>query len=404
MKLLDKIKFALAKPLLKSVSIGLSSASDVKAHLSQFLTTQNTSKNSGYVSSCANVWGLSFAQAIPRVYNSDNNNEEWENHPAVEVLKNPFPYFTGWELMYRIASDLIFEGNCYILKLRPQVGRGLTPVTGLFPLQADRMDTFPHGVERIDHYEYNTGTGITKFPLEDIIHLKSPDRKSTIKGSPVISRISDVVDVEKMQIEYRKLFYKKGGFLGATFTTSKDMGKESFNRMLEVLREKYGGSENAFKIALFDNDIKPVPTAYSLKDMQITEDRKLNMEEICAAFNVNKLFFGQSENIQRGNAETVFYVFYAATMDPLLIYVAQAFTNQFLSVDFRASDNSAPLYFAFDPLAQRDKTTDYANYKAALDAGWIWPSEIRESEGYGPDETLDNRFLQSKSQAQPATI
>lgn len=402
MKLLDKITLAILKPLVKSVSIPLTDAGAVKKYLTEFLTSHNKSKNTGYVSSCANVWGLSFAKAEPRVYNRDRENEEWLNHPAVAVLKNPFPYFTGWELMYRIASDMIFEGNCYILKLRPESNRVLQPVSGLYPLQADRMQTYPYDVERIDHYEYNTGTGIVKFPVENIIHLKSPDRKSVIKGSPVISRISDVVDVEKMQIEYRKLFYKKGGFLGATFTTSKDMGKDSFERMLAQLKEKYGGSENAFKVALFDNDIKPVATAYSLKDMQIAEDRKLNMEEICSAFNVNKLFFGQSENIQRGNAETVYYVFYSSTIDPLLSYVAQALTNQFLSVDFRATDNSTPLYMAFDPLAQRDKTTDYQNYSEAIDAGWLYPSEVRAIEGYKPDAALDKRFLESKLQAQPA--
>lgn len=402
MRLLDKIKFAILKPLIKSVSVNLNDAGQVKKYLSEFLTAKNTSKNTGYVSSCANIWGLSFAKAIPRVYNKAENDSEWLYHPAVEILKNPFPFFTGWELMYRIASDLIFEGNCYILKLRPLSNAALTPVSGLYPLQADKMQTYPYDVERIDHYEYNTGNGIVKFAVEDIIHLKSPDRKSIIKGSPVISRISDVVDVEKMQIEYRKLFYKKGGFLGATFTTSKDMGKDSFNRMLALLQEKYGGNDNAFKVALFDNDVKPTPTAYSLKDMQITEDRKLNMEEICSAFNVNKLFFGQSENIQRGNAETVYYVFYSSTIDPLLSYIAQALTNQFLSVDYRATDNTAPLYFAFDPLAQRDKTTDYQNYTEAIDAGWLYPSEVRVIEGYKPDPRLDQRFLESKIQAQPA--
>jgi len=399
LRLLDKIKLAYR---LFTKSVDLTDAAAFKATFSEFLANTNTSQNTGYVGSCANVWGLSFAKAIPRVYDKENKNAEWEYHPAIEILQNPFPYFTGWELMYRIASDLIFEGNCYILKLRPQTGRMMKPVTGLYPLQSDRMTTYPYNVERVDYYEYNTGAGITRIDKEDLIHLKSPDRKSIIKGSPIIARISDVVDVEKMQIEYRKLFYKKGGFLGATFTTSQTMQQDNFNRLYEMLKSKYGGSENAFKVALFDSDVRPVPTAYSLKDMQITDDRKLNMEEICSAFGVNKLLFGQSENIQRGNADTVLYAFYFVTIDPLLTYVAQALTNQFLSVDFAATDGSTSLYLAFDPLAMRDKQAEYANYKSAIDAGWLYPSEVREIEGYKPSPELDNKFLQSKLQAQPA--
>ena len=399
MKLLNKIKLAYH---LFTKSVNLTDAATFKATFAEFLAGANTSKNTGYVGSCANIWGLSFAKAIPRVYDKESKNAEWPNHPAVDILQNPFPYFTGWELMYRISSDLIFEGNCYILKLRPKTGRLIKPVAGLYPLQADRMSTYPYNIERIDYYEYNTGSGITQFEKEDIIHLKSPDRKSMIKGSPIISRIADVVDVEKMQIEYRKQFYKKAGFMGATFTTEKDMGKDNFDRALEMLEKKYGGSGNVFRVGLFDNGLKPVPTAYSLKDMQITDDRKLNMEEICSAFGVNKLLFGQSENIQRGNADTVLYAFYYVTIDPLLVYVAQALTNQFLSVDFRATDGSTSLYFGFDPLAMRDKEADYVNYKSAIDAGWLYPSEVRQIEGYKPSPELDSRFLQSKLQAQPA--
>jgi len=379
LKLLDSIRLRIAKPLLKSVSL-----TDSKTFFKTFeewLNIHNTAKNTGYVGSCAHVWALSFAKSNFRVYDTDADNMEWENHPAVNLLKNPFPYFTGWELMYRIATDIIFEGNAYILKLRPQAGRMFSPVTGLYPLQADRIQTYPYNVERIEYYEYNTGNGIVKFEPADIIHIKNPDLKSITKGSPVISRISDVVDVEKMQIQYRKQFYSKAGFMGATFTTSKDMGKDAFDRAYEMLQKKYGGSENVFKVGLFDNDIKPVPTAYSLKDMQITEDRKLNMEEICSAFGVNKLLFGQSENIQRGNADTVLYAFYFITIDPMLSYLGQVFTNQLLNVDYAATDGSTSLYMKPDVLAPKDTQAVYSNYKSALDSGWLAVDEVRTQEG-----------------------
>lgn len=392
MKLLQKIK--LAASIFKSVS--LTDTALFRKTFAQFLTSFNTSKNSGYVGSCANVWGLSFSKAIFRVYDKEEDNEEWLSHPAVELINNPFPGFTKFELLYRLATDLIFEGNCYLLKLRPK--SGIQSVSGLYLLQADRIDTSPHGVERIDYYEYNTGSATIKLEVKDIIHFRSPDRKSIVKGSPIISRISDVVDVEKMQIEYRKQFYKRGGMLGATFVTEQNMVQEVFDSRLEMLQQKYGGSENAFKVALFDNGLKPVPTAWSLKDMQITEDRKLNMEEICSAFNVNKLFFGQSENIQRGNAETVEYVFYSSTIDPLLSYIGQVFTNQFLSVDFLSTDGSASLYMKPDALAQRDIEQILKYYENGLRNGWLAPDEVRTEEGY---KALGNDYAMPKLSLQP---
>lgn len=391
LKLLEKIK--LFRTVLKSVP--LTDAALFYKTFAQFLTSSNVSKNTGYVGSCANIWGLSFARALIRVYDKEDG-FEWENHPAVELLKNPFPGFTGWELMYRLATDLIFEGNCYLLKLRPKAG--LQNVTGLYLLQADRMDSYPVGVERIDHYLYNTGGATVRLEVNDIIHFRSPDRKSVTKGSPIISRIADVIDVEKMQIEYRKMFYKKGGFLGATFTTSANMGQDAFDRMLDQLQKKYGGNENAFKVALFDNDVKPVPTAYSLKDMQIKEDRELNRDEVCSAFGVNKMLFGQSENIQRGNADTVYYVFYATFMDPLLSYIDQVLTNQFLSVDFPATDGSSVLYAKHDTLAKRDTDQELKYYENGLKYGWLAPDEVREQEGYA---ALGGEYAVPKLSFQP---
>ena len=392
MRLLNKIK-GFAKKL---KSVGLTDTAAFQKAFAEFLTSGSPSqKNTGYVGSCSNIWALAFSNAVLRIYDTDTG-EEWADHAATEILKNPFPGFTGWELMNRLANDLIYEGNCYWLKLRPQ--KGLTPVTGLYPLRADRMDTYPYNVDYIDHYLYNTGSAQLRFDIQDIIHFRSPERQSVTMGAPIISRISDVIDVEKMQIEYRKQFYKKAGFLGATFTSPHNMGQEAFDRMLDLLQKKYGGGANAFQVGLFDNDTKPVPTAYSLKDMQITDDRKLNMEEVCSAFGVNKLLFGQSEGIQRGNADTVYYVFYATYIDPLLRYVAQAITNQWLSVDYLATDGSRVLTAAYDPLAKRGLEQDLKYYENGIRNGWLAPDEVRELENF---PVLGGDFALPKLSMQP---
>lgn len=392
MGLINKIK--LFRKALKSVS--LSDSKEFYKVYQNFLAGLDSNKNTGYVGSCANIWGLSFAKAIFRVYDSEEDNEEVPKHPAIELIKNPFPGYTGWELMYRLATDLIFEGNCYWLKLRPQ-NKNINAVSGLYLLQANRMDTYPYGVDRIDYYLYNTGTSTIRLEVKDIIHFKSPDRVSITKGSPIINRIADVVDVEKMQIEYRKQFYKSAGFLGATFTTEQNLQTEVFNDRLKRLQEKYGGSGNAFKAALFDNGLKPTPTAYSLKDMQIKEDRELNRDEVCAAFGVNKMLFGLSENIQRGNADTVYYVFYSAIIDPLLSLIDQVLTNQFINIDFRATDNSTPYYLCHDTLAHRDTAEELKYYENGLKYGWLSPDEVRNEEGYpalGGDYALPKLSLQ----------
>lgn len=388
-------------PLKKSAAVPLTDSAKFKEVFRQwYLGLSGGDLNSGYVSSCSNVWGLAFAKAVFRLYDVDDN-EEITEHPIVNLLRNPFPGMTSAQMKYRISDDLIYEGDNYWLKIRDKSVFG-TP-RYLYPLYADRISTYPMGRDIIEYYEYNTGGGIMKIEPKDILHIRNFGRSSNIKGTPVISKIADVRTTESLQIRYRKQLYEKAGFLGPMFSTAKAMGQDEFDRTYDMLKKKYSGEDNNFNFALFDNDLKPISTAYSPKDMQIIDDRNLNRDEICAAFGVNKLLFGLSENIQRGNADTVYYVFYSTIIDPLLDHIDQSLTQSF-RVDFTLNGRY-PYVIKHDILAQRDRETDATIDTKYSEAGIIKPSEIRESLGYEFDPVLDEIWLEkmkkSREQKQP---
>lgn len=346
----------------------------------------SSDNNSGYIGACIDLWGIQFANARFRVYDKTTNKEVI--HQLIELLKLPNDFQTFWEIKYRWALDLAIDGNSYLLKLRNNSNK----VVGLIQLHPDRISTEPIGIERIDNYVYNTGLDVIKIPRTDIIHFKTIDNKNYIKGTPIISRIKALQDVEALQLEYRKKFYSQGGFLGATFTTEQKMGNENFNRALQQLKERYGGSKNAFQVALFEQGLKPIPTAYSLRDMQMTQERQLNRDEICSAFKINKLLLGQSENIQRGNADTVLYVFYATVIDPILNYFDEVLTNQLL-IEY---EDFGDTYIKHDTMATRDIELNLKYYENGIRNGWLTINEVRELEGYEPLEdttqTIENEI------------
>lgn len=359
-----------------------SKSADVKLHSgSQFYKTfsnwlENTTggeRNTGYVASCANIWGLSFAKAKHRLYDKSNN-KELTSHPFNDLMSKPNWFQTSWEQRYRIATDFIYEGNSYFLKLRDS----LRVPRALIQLHPDRISTQPYNYEKIDYYEYNTGSNLIKIDKEDMLHFRLPAYNNYIKGAPLISKIADLKDIEKMQIAYRKQYYKQGGFLGAVFTTESKLNSDVFKRAKAELEANYSGSvENAFKVALFEQGLKPIPTAYSPRDMDMTAERNLNKEEILSVFGVNKLLFGQSDLIQRGNADTVYYVFYATIIDPMLDYIDDVYTTQLCHIDF-----DKDYFVKHDTLAKRDTELDLKYYENGIQNGWLTPNEVREMEGF----------------------
>lgn len=344
----------------------------------------------GWVAACADVWGKSFTKGVFRIYDGA---DEIEDHPFVDIQKRPNSFQTWWEIKYRIAQNFIIYGNSFLLKLRDRLG---TP-RALVQLHPDRMDTKPYGKEQIDVYVYNALAPI-EIPKEDIIHFRYPDPDNYIKGRPVLNNVLNQLEIDKFQTAYQKKFYAEGGFYGATFSTDQKMTKESFSRMRDELIANYGGgSDNAYKVALFEQGLKPIPAAYSIKDMDIAAQRQLTQQEICNAFQVNKLLLGESELIQRGNADTVFYVFYSMVADPLLSYLDEVFTSQLMVTDF-----SEDYKVKHDELASKDIELDLKYYHEGLTDGWLSPNEVREQEGFQPFDGGD--IIERTGKAQPENI
>jgi len=366
----------------KSDTVRIDNFAEFDKQLKAWLEQGGTTDNTGYIASCVDIWGLSFAKVTFRIYDSSADNKELDTHLVNNIFKKPNWFQTWWEIKYRIASDFSYWGNSYLLKLKD----GLKTVTGLVQLHPDRVTTYPHDKEAIEYYNYNLGSNIQRIEPADIIHLRYPAANNYIKGAPVIGKIVDLREIERMQIAYRKQFYKRGGFLGATFTTEQKMTDTSFKRAKEELQENYSGEANVFKIALFEQGLKPIPTAYSLKDMQMTEERNLNRDEILSAWKVNKLLLGQSELVQRGNAETVFYIFASMVIDPLMNYIDECLTAQWTVVDY-----DRDFYIKHDMVANEDEELNLKRIDNGIKNGWLSVNEVRNEGGYEQWETEYDR-------------
>ena len=66
-----------------------------------------TSKNTGYIASCVDVYGKAFAKVDFKLYDQEDG-AEVENHPILDIFNRPNSWQTMWEIKYRMASDFTF--------------------------------------------------------------------------------------------------------------------------------------------------------------------------------------------------------------------------------------------------------------------------------------------------------
>lgn len=328
----------------------------------------------GTIFSCIDIWGKYFAKANFKLYYNDNDTiQEIKKHKILNLFNNPNKYQTFWEIKYRIAQHLAIYGNCYIYKMRDKKGE----IQELHQLN-------PHFVKPviinnlskpISHYEYYYYGGLKQLPIEDIIHIRYPDSDNPYVGKSVISNIMPLLEVEAFQLLYQRKFYKEGGFMGLTFVANEELSQQTFDRLKQELQNRYGGFNNAYKVAVLEK-VQPIKSAYSMKDMDLTNVRPLTREEIMSAFQIPKILMGIGESINRNTADASIYQFTSGVIDPLLSYVDDIFTK------YLASEFGTNYYIEHDIIAPKDIEANINYYREGLNAGWLTLNRVNEMEGF----------------------
>ena len=349
-----------------------------------------TKKTTGWVGSCINTWGNYNTKAKFRLYEDIGGVlKERLEHPFLDVLAKPNEFQTDWELKYHFSTYLSVFGNYYILKLRNGLG---TPEM-LVMLDASRMKPVQEKARfKIDYYEYNTGKELLKLPPEDIIHFRYPSSESKLTGEPLIDTILDQISVDQYQTALTKQFYKAGGFAGAMFSTDAKLEQKQFDRALGQLKQRFGGAvEDQFKVALFEQGLQPIKSAYSIKDMDITGQRNLTKQEVIQAFRIPEILLGGSnQSYTKATAEAGEFVYCKTFIDPMLTYIDSVFTRHV------KNDFGEKWVVKHDTVAPTDVAQNLQYYKDMTSIGALTINEVRIMEDFDPFPLRTNRHSDYK--------
>jgi len=325
----------------------------------------------GAVYAAIDTHGLYYAKAKFRVYDESNPDDIREvNDDKIKLLFNkPNAYQTWGHMAYRLATHFSLFGNSYLYKMRQ--GRQIVGYQQLLPSLVTRKKE-EKSKNLFDYYEF-AGVRIEK---SDIIDFKYPNPYSDIDGYAIINSVADNVTVNQLQMKYSKKALEKGGYLGLTFATDQDLTDSNFNKLLTQLSQRFGGEENAFKVALLASGLKPLAPPYSPKDMEFGASRVATREEIYSAFKISKILVGTGESINRATAEASIYQFTSGAIDPILT----AFVDEVLTQDFKKEFGSK-YRVKHDTLAPKDVEAELKYIIDNIKNGMMTRNEGRKMQG-----------------------
>jgi HK97 family phage portal protein len=302
------------------------------------------------------------------------------DHPAYRVLhRRPNSWQSAFDFRSLMQQRALTKGDAYALIVRsPDIRRrGRLVITQLIPVDPDRTT-----VRQLDDlsvvYRYQPlKGGAREYKARDVFHLRGMSFNG-LNGISVVKQAAEAIGLALAAELAAGRLFKNGTFVGGALTHPGKLSDPAFERLKSSLAEKEG-AENAGKNLILEEGMKYETYSTSARDAQLTDIRKMQVEEIGRATGIPRPLLMVDDTSWGSGIEALGGFFVQYGLSPWFTAWEQAVERSVLE------DDEADLYAAkFNAGALlRGSMKDQAEFFAkALGAGgsraWMSQDEVRD--------------------------
>jgi HK97 family phage portal protein len=289
---------------------------------------------------------------------------------------------TCWRL---VAAHMNTWGNAYLGK----TFRG-GQLVELWPIRPDRVRVSRKKGMKVFELTTEKGDPDRKtYTSKEILHLYGLSLDGMSGLSPV-SYARESIGAALAMDEYSNSFFRAGALPRMVLKSKKQLSKEAKNRLREQWESKYGGSKNANRVAVLEEDIDVDLLSLPQKDVEFVEQRKHSVQEIARWFRVPvSLIEGdKGGSLTYSTVEGDAMHFVTHSVRPWLVAIEDELNRD---LDLFPS-NRLFCEFLVDELLRADTASRANTWHLALDpvSGWMTPAEVRQRENLPADSSFDS--------------
>jgi len=304
----------------------------------------------------------------------DGGKERAVDHPLFNLIRDqPNPYQTAFEFRQLMQAWLELRGNAYALKefdLRGQV-------VALWPMNPKWVTVLRvPGTWELFYQLRIPGEEVETVPAEAILHL----RGMTLDGFTGVSPITyhrETIGLAIAAQRYGASFFGNSAQPNGALKVPHVLEKPAADALRAQWDQKFKGSENAHKLAIFDGGMEWVQTGMNNTDAQYLEARKFQNQQIYSIFRMPAHKAGDLTRSTNNNIEhqALEYV-----TDCLMTELVR--WEQTLKRDLLTKEEQKTYFFEFlpDALLRGDFASRMAGYAIARNWGIFSADDIRERE------------------------
>jgi len=257
-----------------------------------------------------------FPDAVARVQRFDGETWDWiERHEVQRLIKKPNPWYNGDALWQATTLSYTLNGNAYWQKVRNSFGQ----VVQLWyrPHWAIQPHSPPDGSVFIDYYNYDTGRGIQRLDIRDVVHFRFglDPRDQRLGFAPVRTVLREVMtDHEAARFSMRIL--ENMGIPGIVVSPSVAPTGEAFEPRrdeVEALKEyldvSFTGAGKG-KALVFGQPTQVSQFGFNPTQLSLPDLRNAAEERVCAILGLPAAVVGFRSGMEQTKV--------GATMDALV--------------------------------------------------------------------------------------
>lgn len=315
-------------------------------------------------------------------------------HPALTVWERPNAFWTTSEFVEASIQHYELCGEWAWL-----VGRsGLSSMPlELWPVRPDRLIPVKHSTRFMEGWLYIGGGERIPLDLDQVIHTRRPNPKDPYRGlSPLAAGLTDLYGDEAAAV-WNAMFFKNGAMPGGMIQFTESLADTEFKRFRRRWNEQHQGVNNAHKVALIEKG-QWVDRKYTRKDMEFLDQRRFSQEQIRRAWRMPRPMLGDTDDINRANAEAGEVVFARWLVIPRARKLRGCLNTQFLPLFGDALSSSVEFDFT-DPTPP-DREADREDQNAAVERAKILVVDMRVE----PAEAFEHEGLPAFTVKEPEPI
>lgn len=224
-------------------------------------------------------------------------------HQAMKLWKRPNPFWTGADIREMGWQYMELVGEWYWIINRGPSGTGV-PLE-MWTVRPDRMTPVPDKKNFLAGWVY-TGPNGEQVPLsvDEVIQMKYPDPSDPYRGlSPIQSLLADI-DSTKYTAEWSRNFFLNSATPGGIVTFTKRLSDQEFNEFSNRWREQHQGVARGHRVGVLEQGATWTPNTMTMNDMQFVDLSKISRDKVREAYRIHQAMLGNSDDVNRANAQT----------------------------------------------------------------------------------------------------